>query len=68
MERDALTKDQMLVISIRASTVTRTTRATALARNQFVLTLAPERVVPFAAHGSPQVSLVAEFTTDQGVH
>lgn len=61
LEREALDKGKMLVISACAPAVTRTTRATALERNRLVLALATESVVPFAAPGSPLACLAAEF-------
>lgn len=63
-ERESLVAGRMLVITACAPTVTRTTRATALARNRLVLTLAVECIVPHIAAGSPLASLLAE----RGLH
>lgn len=57
-EREPLTSGRMLVVSPFAPSVTRTTRATALARNRLVLTLAAEIVVPHVAVGSPLAALL----------
>jgi len=52
-EHESLAADHMLVISAFAPSVTRLTRATALARNRLVLALASEIIVPHVAAGSP---------------
>lgn len=59
-ERQPLATGQMLVITACPPTVTRTTRATALARNRLVLALAAECIVPHVAAGSPLASLLPE--------
>ena len=59
-EREPLANGCMLVISAFAPSVTRTTRATALARNRLVLALAAEIVVPHVAAGSPLAALLSE--------
>lgn len=52
-EREPLEQGRMLIVSACPPTVTRTTRATALARNQLVLALASETVMPTAADKRP---------------
>ena len=59
-EREPLANGCMLVISAFTPIVTRTTRATALARNRLVLALAAEIVVPHVAAGSPLAALLSE--------
>ncbi len=59
-EREPLANGRMLVISAFTPIVTRTTRATALARNRLVLALAAEIVVPHVAAGSPLAALLSE--------
>ncbi|MDN5870202.1 MAG: DNA-processing protein DprA [Nitrococcus sp.] len=60
-ERDAFAERRMLVLTACPPGTRRTTRATALQRNWLVLALATDRVVPFAAPGSPLACLAAEF-------
>jgi predicted Rossmann fold nucleotide-binding protein DprA/Smf involved in DNA uptake len=57
-EREPLAAGRMLIISAVAPSISRTTRATALARNRLVLALASEVVVPYLATGSPLAELV----------
>lgn len=57
-EADALSDGRMLILSPFAPSVTRTTRATALARNRLVLVLAAEVVIPHVADGSPLAALI----------
>lgn len=59
-ERDPLTSGRMLVVSAFAPIVTRTTRATSLARNRLVIALATEIVVPYIAPDSPLAALLSE--------
>jgi len=59
-EREPLATGRMLVISAFAPSVTRLTRATALARNRLVLALATEIIVPHVAADSPLAALLAE--------
>lgn len=59
-ERDPLTSGRLLVISAFAPSVTRTTRATALARNRLVLALATDIIAPHVAAGSPLAALLSE--------
>lgn len=59
-EREPLTASRMLVITACAPEVRRTTRETALARNQLVLALATETVIPYVAEDSPLAGLLAE--------
>jgi predicted Rossmann fold nucleotide-binding protein DprA/Smf involved in DNA uptake len=66
-EREPLAAGQMLVITACPPTVTRTTRAAALARNRLVLALASECVVPHVATGSPLESLLAERGQHDGI-
>jgi predicted Rossmann fold nucleotide-binding protein DprA/Smf involved in DNA uptake len=66
-ECEPLAAGQMLVITACPPTVTRTTRATALARNRLVLALASECVVPHVAAGSPLESLLAERGQHDGI-
>jgi predicted Rossmann fold nucleotide-binding protein DprA/Smf involved in DNA uptake len=61
-ESEPLAAGRMLVISACPPVVTRTTRATALARNQLVLALAAESVVPFVSDDSPLRTLMREVT------
>ncbi len=61
-ESEPLAVGRMLVISACPPVVTRTTRATALARNQLVLALATESVVPFVSDDSPIRTLMREVT------
>jgi predicted Rossmann fold nucleotide-binding protein DprA/Smf involved in DNA uptake len=61
-EREPLAARRMLVISAYPSTITRTTRATALERNRLVLTLAAEVCVPYVAADSPLAALLAELS------
>jgi predicted Rossmann fold nucleotide-binding protein DprA/Smf involved in DNA uptake len=61
-ESEALAAGRMLVISACLPIVTRTTRATALARNRLVMALAAETVVPFVSDGSPLGALMREAT------
>lgn len=58
-EREPLADSRLLVISAFGPSVTRTTRATALARNRLVLALATDIVVPHVAPGSPMAELVS---------
>ena len=60
-EREPIASGRFLVISAFAPNVTRTTRATALSRNRFVLALASEVVVPHVAAGSPLAELVRTY-------
>ena len=60
IEREPLASGHLLVLSAFAPSVTRTTRATALARNRLVLALAAEIVVPHVAAGSPLAALLSE--------
>ncbi len=60
IEREPLASGRLLVISAFAPSVTRTTRATALARNRLVLALATEIVAPHVAAGSPLAALLSE--------
>ena len=62
-EREPLASGHLLVISAFAPSVTRTTRATALARNRLVLALATDIVAPHVAAGSPLAALLAEVKT-----
>lgn len=66
-EREPLAAGQMLVITACPPNVTRTTRATALARNRLVLALASEYIVPHVAVGSPLASLLAERMQRDGI-
>jgi len=59
-EREPLASAQMLVISAFASSVTSTTRATALTRNRLVLAMASEIVAPHVADGSPPAALLED--------
>jgi predicted Rossmann fold nucleotide-binding protein DprA/Smf involved in DNA uptake len=59
-EREALEVGRMLILTIFPSTITRTTRATALERNRLVLQLGNERYIPHIAPGSPLAELVFE--------
>lgn len=59
-EREPLASGRLLVISSFAPSVTRTTRATSLARNRLVLALATEIVAPQVAAGSPLAALLSE--------
>ena len=58
IEREPLTSGRMLVISAFAPIVTRTTRATALARNRLVAALATELFVPYIGDKSPLAEIV----------
>jgi predicted Rossmann fold nucleotide-binding protein DprA/Smf involved in DNA uptake len=66
-EREPLAAGQMLVITACPPTMTRTTRAAALARNRLVLALASECIVPHFAAGSPLESLLAERGQRDGI-
>ncbi len=57
-EREPLASGRMLVISAFAPDVRRTTRATALARNRLVATLATELLVPYIRDKSPLADIV----------
>lgn len=59
-EREPLEQGRMLVITVCPPTITRTTRATALARNKLVLALASEHVIPFLSDGNPLRPLLHE--------
>ena len=59
-EREALAANRLLVLSAFPSTITRTTRATALERNKLVVALASEILIPHVAPGSPLAALVQE--------
>ncbi|MDP4028068.1 MAG: DNA-processing protein DprA [Gallionella sp.] len=60
-EREPLAAGRMLVITAFAPSVTRTTRATSLARNRLVITLATEIVAPYIAPDSPLAALLSEM-------
>lgn len=62
-EREPLEAGRMLILTACAPSVLRTTRATALERNQLVLTLAAELVIPFMADESPLRSLTVMDNT-----
>ncbi len=62
-EREPLAAGRMLVITACPTEVRRTTRDTALARNQLVLALASEIVAPYVAADSPLAALLAERRT-----
>ena len=57
-EREPLANGRLLVISAFAPSVTRTTRATALARNRLVAALATELFVPYIGDKSPLAEIV----------
>ena len=59
-EREPLTTDRMLVITACPPEARRTTRETALARNQLVLALAVDVLIPHVADGSPLATLIEE--------
>lgn len=56
-EREPLATGQMLVITACPPNVTRTTRATALARNRLVIALSTDIVVPYVVEGSPLAAM-----------
>lgn len=64
-ERALLSSGRMLVITACPLDVRRTTRKTALARNNLVLALADEIVVPHISNGSPLASLLETHRTAQ---
>jgi predicted Rossmann fold nucleotide-binding protein DprA/Smf involved in DNA uptake len=57
-EREPLATGRMLVITACPATVARTTRASALERNQLVLTLANEILAPHIATDSPLTAMI----------
>jgi predicted Rossmann fold nucleotide-binding protein DprA/Smf involved in DNA uptake len=59
-EQAPLAQGRLLVLSACPPAVTRTTRATALARNRMVLTLATEVVAPHVSIGSPLATLLSQ--------
>lgn len=59
-EREPIAAGRMLVVTACRTTVARTTRATALARNRLVLALASEVVAPYVADGSPLAEILKE--------
>lgn len=59
-EREPLAGGRMLVITACPPEVRRTTRETALDRNQLVLALASEIIAPYVADGSPLAALLNE--------
>jgi predicted Rossmann fold nucleotide-binding protein DprA/Smf involved in DNA uptake len=60
-ETAALREGRLLLISPFGPAVTRTTRATSLQRNRFVLTLSENTLVPHVSSGSPMEGLLREF-------
>lgn len=58
-EKAALADGYLLVLSACAPSITRTTRASSLARNRLVLALAAEHCVPYLTPDSPLHGLVA---------
>jgi predicted Rossmann fold nucleotide-binding protein DprA/Smf involved in DNA uptake len=66
-EREPLAAGRMLIITASPPEVHRTTRETALARNQLVLNLAMEIVVPHVASDSPLATLLSERSLRNGV-
>lgn len=59
-EREPLATGRMLIITAYPPEIRRTTRETALGRNQLVLALASEIVAPYVADGSPLAALLNE--------
>ncbi len=59
-EQVPLAKGRLLVLSACLPSVTRTTRATALARNRLVLALADTHCVPYLSPASPLHGLVGD--------
>ena len=62
-EQAPLAEGRLLVLSACPPSVTRTTRATALARNRLVLALADTHCVPYLSPGSPLHGLVPVQTS-----
>ena len=60
-EREPLSEGRMLLLTACPPKVSRTTRATALARNRLVLALASEVCAPCVAEGSPLATLLQEM-------
>jgi predicted Rossmann fold nucleotide-binding protein DprA/Smf involved in DNA uptake len=60
-EAAALREGRFLLISSFGPAVTRTTRATSLQRNRFVLALSEQILVPYVSSGSPMEGLLREF-------
>jgi predicted Rossmann fold nucleotide-binding protein DprA/Smf involved in DNA uptake len=58
-EGEAIAAGRFLVISANTVDVRRTTRVTPLQRNQLVIALAAELVVPYLSEGSPLSTLVS---------
>jgi predicted Rossmann fold nucleotide-binding protein DprA/Smf involved in DNA uptake len=59
-EQAPLAEGRMLVLSVCPATATRTTRATALARNRLVLALTAAHCVPYLSPESPLHELVGD--------
>ena len=58
-ESEAMAAGRLLVITASPADVRRTTRESALQRNQLVIALSTEMVVPYVAEGSPLAAMVA---------
>lgn len=58
-ESEAMAAGRLLVITASPADVRRTTRESALQRNQLVIALSTEMVIPYIAEGSPLAALVA---------
>lgn len=64
-EKEALAASRMLLLSNYPSEITRTTRSTALERNQLVLMLASEHYVPYLSESSPLRELLSYMERTQ---
>jgi len=65
-EQAALAQGRLLILSNCPPSVTRTTRATALARNRLVLALADTHCVPYLSLGSPLHGLMPARSVPSG--
>jgi predicted Rossmann fold nucleotide-binding protein DprA/Smf involved in DNA uptake len=64
-EQEPLAEGRMLIVTARPSTVTRTTRATALERNRLVLVLTEEHCVPYLSPNSPLQAMVSSVSPEK---